>query len=60
MRDCSGSSSPGEDVAETVVEPELWQPSPPGDAGGLLFDGVAFADMQANIGTKFFATPAVK
>lgn len=55
--DCSGSSSsPGDDVAETVVDPELWQPppswSPLGEHGGL---DVVTGGKDASTGTKFFA-----
>lgn len=60
IRDCSGSSSrPGEDVADTVVDPELWHPppsrSPRGEPGGL--DVETTAGIDTSTGVKFLATP---
>lgn len=57
--DCSGSSSsPGDDVADTVVDPELWHPppswSPRGEQGGL---DVVTGGKDARTGTRFFAAP---
>ena len=58
--DCSGSSSrPGDEVADTVVEPEP-EPapsrSPRGEPGGL--DVEAIGCKAASTGTKFLDTPA--
>lgn len=59
--DCSSSSSrPGEDVADTVVEPELWHPppswSPFGEHGGLDID-LLDDGRDVKTGTRFLAAP---